>query len=126
MDVSTTRTLYWEGSSRQDLKTFPVPVQKDLGVALYVLQIGGKPQSIKHWKGLGSGVLELRETWMVDAFRVVVMLPGQESIHVLHAFQKKSRSGISTPRQDRELIEKRWREVLSRGRLRRTNDDDAG
>ena len=80
---------------------------------------------MKHWKGLGSGVLELRETWMGDAFRVVVMLPGQESIHVLHAFQKKSRSGISTPRQDRELIEKRRREVLSRGRLRRKNDDDA-
>jgi len=53
------------------------------------------------------------------------MLPGQESIHVLRAFQKKSRSGISTPRQDRELIEKRRREVLSRGRLRRKNDDDA-
>jgi phage-related protein len=126
MDVSTTRTLYWEGSSRQELKTFPLPVQKDLGLALYVLQIGGKPQFMKHWKGLGSGVLELRETWMGDAFRVVVMLPGHEAIHVLHAFQKKSRSGISTPRQDRELIEKRWREVLSRRRLRRKNDDDAG
>jgi phage-related protein len=125
MDVSTTRTLYWEGSSRQDLKTFPLPVQKDLGVALYVLQIGGKPPSIKHWKGLGSGVLELRETWMGDAFRVVVMLPGHKAIHVLHAFQKKARPGIRTPRQDRELIEKRWREVLSRGRLRRKNDDDA-
>ena len=37
MSVTTTRTLFWEGSSRQDLKIFPLPVQKDLGVALYVL-----------------------------------------------------------------------------------------
>lgn len=123
MDVTTKRTLYWEGSSRQDLKSFPLPVQKDFGVALYVLQIGGKPHCARCWKGLGSGVLELRETWMGDAFRVVVALPGHESIHVLHAFQKKSKSGISTPQRDAALVEKRWRDVVSRRRLRRQDDN---
>ncbi len=49
------KLLFWEGSSKKDFKVFPVPVQKDMGVALFVVQLGGTPDVAKPWKGLGSG-----------------------------------------------------------------------
>jgi len=55
------KLLFWEGSSKKDFKVFPVPVQKDMGVALFVVQLGGTPDVAKPWKGLGSGVYELVE-----------------------------------------------------------------
>lgn len=53
------KLLYWEGSSKKDFKQFPVPVQKDMGIALFVVQLGRTPESAKPLKGLGSGVYEL-------------------------------------------------------------------
>lgn len=53
--IEKRKLLYWEGSSKKDFKEFPVPVQKDMGVSLFVVQLGGTPDSAKPWKGLGSG-----------------------------------------------------------------------
>ena len=108
------RLLHWEGSSKKDFKTFPVAVQKDMGVALFVVQLGGSPSMAKPWKGLGSGVFELFEGHRGDTFRAVYTVRVGDAIHVLHAFQKKSKSGISTPRPDVDLIEKRLKAVLAR------------
>lgn len=108
------KVLYWEGSSRKSFKEFPVNVQKDMGVALFVVQLGGKPHSAKAWKGLGTGVYELVEDYRGDTFRAVYTVRLGNAVHVLHAFQKKSKSGIATPRPDVELIEKRLKAVLSR------------
>ena len=58
--VQKRKLLYWEGSSKKDFKAFPVDVQKDMGVALFIVQLGSTPPSAKPWKGLGSGVFELR------------------------------------------------------------------
>lgn len=110
----TRRLLYWEGSSRKDFKNFPVPVQKDMGVALFVVQLGGMPESAKAWKGLGSGVYELMTDHRGDTFRAVYTVRVGDAVHVLHAFQKKSRSGISTPQPDVELVERRLKAVLAR------------
>jgi phage-related protein len=108
------KTLYWEGSSKKDFKVFPVPVQKDMGVALFVVQLGRTPDSAKPWKGLGSGVYELVEDHRGDTFRGVYTVRVGDAVHVLHAFQKKSKSGIATPQPDVELIEKRLKAVLAR------------
>lgn len=113
------RPLFWEGSSKKDFKEFPIPVQKDMGVALFVVQLGRTPESAKPWKGLGSGVYELVEDHRGDTFRAVYMVRVGNAIHVLHAFQKKSKSGISTPQQDVDLIEKRLKVVLARHGLSR-------
>src|SRR2546427_9142201 len=106
------KLLYWEGSSKKDFKEFPVPIQKDLGVALFVVQLGGTPPSAKPWKGLGSGVYELVADHRGDAYRDVYTVRIADSIHVLHAFQKKSKSGIETPKPDVDLIERRLKAVL--------------
>jgi len=108
------KLLYWEGSSKKDLKEFPIPVQKDMGVALFVAQLGRTPGSAKPWKGLGSGVFELIEDHRGDTFRAVYVVRFRGAVHVLHAFQKKSRSGIATPQPDVKLIEKRLKAVLAR------------
>jgi phage-related protein len=108
------RPLVWEGSSKKDFKEFPAEVQKDLGVALFVVQIGGTPSSAKPWKGLGSGVFELVDDHRGDAYRMVYAIKIRDSVHVLHAFQKKSRSGIGTPREHIWLIENRLKVLLAR------------
>lgn len=112
--VEKRKLLYWEGSSKRDFKEFPVPVQKDMGVALFVVQLGATPESAKTWKGLGSGVYELVEDYRGDTFRAVYTVRIGDAVHVLHAFQKKSKSGIATPQPDVELIEKRLKAVLAR------------
>lgn len=111
--------LYWEGSSKEDFKEFPIPVQKDMGVALFVVQLGRTPESAKPWKGLGSGVYELVEYHRGDTFRAVYTVRIGDAVHVLHAFQKKSKSGIATPRPDVDLIEKRLKAALARHRVGR-------
>ncbi|MCC5871669.1 MAG: type II toxin-antitoxin system RelE/ParE family toxin [Gammaproteobacteria bacterium] len=108
------KPLYWEGSSKKDFKEFPTPVQKDLGVALFVVQLGLTPESAKPWRGLGSGVFELVEDHRSDTFRAVYTVRVGNAVHVLHAFQKKSKSGIATPQPDVELIRKRLKTVLAR------------
>lgn len=108
------KLLYWEDSSKKDFKEFPIPVQKDMGVALFVVQLGRTPDSAKSWKGLGSGVYELVEDHRGDTFRAVYTVRVNDTVHVLHAFQKKSKSGIATPQPDVVLIEKRLKAVLAR------------
>lgn len=108
------KPLFWEGSSKKDFKKFPVPVQKDLGVALFVVQLGRTPGSAKPWQGLGSGIYELVEDHRGDTFRAVYAVCIGDAVHVLHAFQKKSMSGIATPQPDVALITKRLKTVLAR------------
>mgnify|MGYP003600408321 FL=1 len=108
------KLLYWEGSSKKDFKEFPIDVQKDMGVALFIVQLGSTPPSAKLWKGLGSGVYELVEDNRSDTFRAVYTVKMGDAVHVLHAFQKKSKSGVATPQPDVKLIEKRLKAILAR------------
>jgi len=108
------KVLYWEGSSRKDFKQFPLPIQKDMGIALFVVQSGLTPASCRPWKGLGPGIYELKENHRADTFRLVYSIRLRHAVHVLHAFQKKSVSGIATPRPDVAVIVQRWKIVLAR------------
>lgn len=106
--------LYWEGVSKKNFKKFPIEVQKDLGVALFVVQLGGMPVAAKPWKGLGPRVYELVDDYLGDTFRAVYTVRVDDAVHVRHAFQKKSKSGIATPQPDIALIQKRLKAVLAR------------
>ena len=108
------RPLFWESSSKKDFKEFPVAVQKDMGVALFIAQLGRTAGSAKPWKGLGSGVYELVEDHRGDTFRAVYVVQLAYALHVLHAFQTKSRSRLATPQLGVELVEKRLKAVLAR------------
>ena len=115
----TRSALFWEGSAKRDFKQFPEAVQKDMGVALFVVQLGETPPSAKPWKGLGPGVYELVEDHRGEAYRAVYMVRIAGRVHVLHAFQKKSKSGIKTPQAEVELVETRLKAVLGRYRNER-------
>ena len=101
------KPLDWVGSSKRDFLTFPEPVQDELGNALGVAQFGGKHPKAKPWKGQGAGVFEAVENHHGDTYREVYAVRFREVIYVLHAFQRKSPSGIRTSRTDIELITQR-------------------
>ncbi len=69
------------------------------------------PKDAKPFKGVGSGVVEIALRYSSGAYRVVLALQIAGRIYVLHAFQKKSKRGISTPKRDIDLIKKRYTEA---------------
>jgi phage-related protein len=99
----------WVGSSKKDFMTFPEQVKDEMGNALGLAQFGGKRPAAKPWKGEGPGIFELVEDFAGDTFRAVYTVGFAEIVYVLHAFQKKSPSGIPTARSDVELIARRLR-----------------
>ncbi len=102
------KPLEWVGRSQDDLKEFPVAVRRDIGFALYFAQMGEKHPSAKPLKGFGgAGVLEVVEDFDGNTYRAVYTVRFVDAVYVLHAFQKKSKKGIATPKQDIELIRKR-------------------
>ncbi len=78
-----------------------------MGNALGLAQFGGKHPSAKSWKGQGSGVFEVVEDHDGDTYRAVDTVRFKEVVYVLHAFQKKSSSGIRTSQIDIDMIERR-------------------
>jgi len=105
------KPLIWIGSSRKDLMTFPTEVRTHLGAALGVAQFGGKHPDAKPWKGEGPGVMEIVEDHRGDTFRAVYTVRFAAAVYVLHTFQKKSRSGIKTPKSDQQLIASRLKDA---------------
>jgi phage-related protein len=104
-DKESNKPVVWIGSSLVDLKDFPATVQSDIGYALYFAQDGIKHSSAKPLKGFkGAGVLEIVENYDGDTYRAVYTVKMAGVVYVLHTFQKKSKQGITTPRQDIALI----------------------
>lgn len=90
------------------MKSFPDDVKRAIGFALYQAQVGGKALSAKPFSGFGSAsVLEIVQDYDSDTFRVVYTVKFGECVYVLHAFQKKSKRGNTTPKPDLALIRTR-------------------
>jgi phage-related protein len=105
------RPVVWLGNSKKNLRDFPDGAQKLLGDELQLIQFGGMPRDAKPFKGIGSGVLEIALRYASDAYRVVLAVQIGPRIYVLHAFQKKSKRGIETPKREVDLIKKRYTEA---------------
>ena len=101
------KPLHWVASSKRDFKAFPNEVQSDMGYALGLAQLGGKHPHAKPWKGNGPGILEIVDDFRGDTYRAVYVVRFAGVVYVLHAFQKKSKSGIKTPQADIELVGER-------------------
>ena len=104
---SREKPVHWVGSAKKDFLEFPIPVQREMGYALGLAQIGGKHPRVKPWKGLGTGVFEMLSDDDGNTFRTVYAVRFAKAVYVLHAFQKKSKSGIKTPQEDADLIASR-------------------
>lgn len=101
------KPLHWVGSSKRDFVSFPAGVKDDMGNALGIAQFGGTAPTAKPWKGLGPGVLEIVESLDGNAYRAVYTVRFAAAVYVLHAFQKKSPSGIRTALRDVDLVAER-------------------
>ena len=106
----TLKPLVFLGSSQDDLRGFPPAVRHALGVELMRVQFGGEPTDCKPMPTVGSGAYEVR-IQIEGAWRAIYVAKFEAAIYVLHAFQKKSKTGRETPRRDIELIKQRLREA---------------
>jgi phage-related protein len=108
------RPLVWRGSSKGDFMAFPRAAQREMGYALFLAQMGERhPKMAKMLKGFGGGaVIEVRESHEGNAYRAVYTVRYADVVYVLHAFQKKSKKGVATPKVEMNLIEKRLKDLI--------------
>src|SRR5271167_4239603 len=102
---SAPKPVRWVGSSKKDVSAFPREVKSDIGHALYAAQNGETDPAAKPLKGFGGrGVLEVVANHKGDTWRAVYTVKFHDAVYVLHAFQKKSKSGIATPKKELGLV----------------------
>ena len=108
MSKQARKPLKWIGSAKRDLDSMPEDVKDLFGHAIDLAQAGGKHQDAKAMSGFGSaGVLEVVEDFRSDTYRAVYTVKFAGWVYVLHCFQKKSKSGIKTPKEDLDMINAR-------------------
>jgi phage-related protein len=93
---------------------FPGVAQREMGYALFLAQMGERhPTMAKTLKGLGGGtVVEVKENYAGNTYRAVYTVRYADTVFVLHAFQKKSKKGVATPKADIALIRKRLTDLI--------------
>ena len=114
-EMRDTRKISWIKAARRDFEKFPNDVQGDMLDALIVAAEGGKSEKAKPFHGVDGGVFEIASRYRGDAFRALYAIKIDADIWVIHAFQKKSKSGMKTPRMEVDLIHdrlKRLKEAL--------------
>ena len=110
-EIRKTRPISWVKAALKEFVGFPDGAQSVCLTALTIAAEGGKADLAKPLQGLGSGVYEIALPFRGDAFRVVYALQLSQEIWVIHAFQKKSITGIKTPPREIELIRNRLRNL---------------
>ncbi len=102
------RPLEWIGSSYKDLMALPVEVRRFFGFALSLAQSGDRHDAAKVLRGFGgAGVLEVVEDDVGGTYRAVYTVKFAEAVFVLHCFQKKSKRGIATPKEEMDIVHAR-------------------
>lgn len=108
------KPILWVGTSLRDLRSFPKRAREDAGTTLRAIQNHETPKNCESIAGsVGPGAMEVKIE-IGDAYRVFYVAKFDEAIYVLHCFNKKSKSGIATPRRDLDLAKQRYREVVAK------------
>jgi phage-related protein len=105
------RIISWIKAARRDFEEFPETVQSDMRDALTLAAEGEMSGKAKPFKGIDGGVFEIALRHRGDAFRVIYALKIDIDIWVIHSFQKKSKSGVKTPKPEIDLISDRLRRL---------------
>ncbi|HEY3892022.1 MAG TPA: type II toxin-antitoxin system RelE/ParE family toxin [Bradyrhizobium sp.] len=103
------KPVIWIATSKDDISALPSPVKASFGYRLHQVQLGEPPLDMKALAQFGPGVFELRERHDRNAYRAVYVANLRKAIYVLHAFMKKSKSGVGLSKQDVALIDTRLR-----------------
>ena len=101
------------GNSLDALRSFPDCARREAGFQIDRLQRDLDPDDWKPMKTIGAGVREIRVRDASGAFRVIYIATLEDAVYILHAFQKKSKTGIATPKPEISLIERRLKQVLA-------------
>src|SRR5271165_3302543 len=112
------KPLIFVADSRRALMEFPKAVQQQVGFALYQAQMGSKHIDAKPLTNFGAGVLEVVSDHRGDTFRTVYTVKLENAVYVLHAFQKKARHGVATPKSEIELVWQRLQRAIEIDRER--------
>ncbi|PZR82028.1 MAG: hypothetical protein DLM68_16610 [Hyphomicrobiales bacterium] len=105
--TQNTRPINWIKAARKDFEDFPPGARDAVLDILTAAADGGFPAHVKPMKGIGSGVYEIALPYRGDAYRTIYTVHFREALWVIHAFQKKSKTGIKTPQAEVDLIRKR-------------------
>src|SRR5882724_11007566 len=123
--TKTNTPLEFIGPSRDDLSAFPIEVKQCIGFALRAAQKGGKHPDAKPLKGFkGAGVLEIISNFDGDTFRAIYTVKLKGVVYVLHAFQKKSKKGIKTPKAEIDKVKARLKDAEALHEERRRNEKE--
>jgi phage-related protein len=116
--MSARKPVEWIGSARSDLREFPQDVRRVMGQAIDDAQLGTEHPAAKALKGFGGrSVLEIVDDFDGDTYRAVYSVKFAGAVYVLHAFQKKSKKGIATPRHETDLIRARLKRAEEHHRM---------
>jgi phage-related protein len=107
----TTRPISWLKPALKEFQSFPAAAQTSMLAALTVAAAGSKADIAKPLLGFGPGVMEIALRHRGDAFRVVYALQLGPDLIVVHAFQKKSKRGVETPKAELDLVRERLRRL---------------
>lgn len=111
VETRKTRPVSWIKAALKDFEAFPKDAQLFLLTALTIAAEGGKADIAKPMHGVGSGVFEIALAFRGDAFRVVYAVQLADEVWVIHAFQKKSKHGIKTPKHEIDLVKDRLKRL---------------
>jgi phage-related protein len=106
-----TKPISWIKGALKDFAAFPQPAQTEALRSLTIAAEGQKADNVKPLKGLDGGVMEIVLKHRGDAFRVVYAVQVGEAIWVIHAFQKKSKTGIKTPQPEIDVVRERLKRL---------------
>lgn len=112
------KDLLFVGDSHRILSAFPEPVQRQVGFALYQAQMGNKHPDAKPLNCFAGGILEVVSDHRGDAFRTIYTVRLEHAVYVLHAFQKKAKRGVATPKSEIDLVKQRLRRAIEIDRER--------
>ena len=107
--TKSSKNLGFIGDTLEKIRNFPTAVSKRIGYALRYAQCGEKHEHAKPFKGLGPGNFEIVEDFSGNTYRAVYTVRFENTVYVLHAFQKKSKTGIKTPQKEIDLIKERYK-----------------
>ncbi len=105
------RPVGWVKAARRDHEAFPPTVRDRINTALSIAACGGKADIAKPLKGLGPGVMEIAVRYRNDAWRAVYVTDISGTLWLVHAFRKKSKRGIRTPKPDMDRVKARLRRL---------------
>jgi phage-related protein len=109
--MRNTRPISWLKGALKDFEAFPIDAQREMWRALTIAAEGRKSDKAKPFKGVEGGVFEIALKHRGEAYRVIYAVQIGDALWVIHAFQKKSKTGIKTPQAEINLIRERLKRL---------------